>query len=288
MNLNVDEKMYKKKYLKYKKKYLLLQRGSGQPEVNSINSIMTLLSNSLKPPTYNGKPPTRRNKYDYESKKNNFNSENNTEEAKKKRLDNFKNLFGNMNQDYKKTIQGDTEFFRTVVKLNGLVLDSASNELKENRELVLDASIENPFALQFASDKLKGDKTFILDAIDTIKKKSLSSDTSLPLKFASDKLKEDRDFISKIIKINPLALQYASNELRGDRDLVLVAVKLNGFALGAASDKLKGDYDIILAAVTQTHHALKFANMGALNPREQLELKSKAINVAEKLEKTDF
>ena len=48
MNLNVDEKMYKKKYLKYKMKYLLLQRGSGLTIGQKSNSFLQQVFDSTK------------------------------------------------------------------------------------------------------------------------------------------------------------------------------------------------------------------------------------------------
>ena len=75
---------------------------------------------------------------------------------------------------------------------------------------------------------------------------------SMALQFASDKLKGDKDYVLAAVIRNGLALQYASEELKDDRDIVLAAVKENGCALQFASDELKGDKDIIvLAAATQ-------------------------------------
>ena len=48
------------------------------------------------------------------------------------------------------------------VKSNGNALEFASNELKNNREIVLMAVKSNGHAIKFVSNELKGDREIVL------------------------------------------------------------------------------------------------------------------------------
>ena len=50
------------------------------------------------------------------------------------------------------------------LKLNGCGLDTASEELKNDKEIVLEAVKNNSLAIEFASKELKCDKEVILEA----------------------------------------------------------------------------------------------------------------------------
>jgi len=86
--------------------------------------------------------------------------------------------------DYKFSIfYGDREFVLVAVKENGSTLQYASDVLKADREIVLEA-IRNSRgdALEWASNELKGDREIVLEAV---------SKYGSNLQYASDKLKAD-------------------------------------------------------------------------------------------------
>jgi len=105
--------------------------------------------------------------------------------------------------------------------------------------------------LQYASDKLKGDKDVVLLA--------LIKDSIAALFYASDKLKGDKDVVVTAVGQNGMALYYASNELKGDKDVVVTAVKQNVKSLKYASYTLQC-YDVVLAAVKENADALKYVS----------------------------
>ena len=80
------------------------------------------------------------------------------------------------------------------------------------------------------------------------------------LENASDELKGDRDVVMSAVKQHGWALEYASAELKNDRDIVMAAVKQNGWALRYASDELKNGCDIVMAAVKMDGVALMYAS----------------------------
>ncbi|TQC54492.1 DUF4116 domain-containing protein, partial [Mycoplasmopsis cynos] len=91
-------------------------------------------------------------------------------------------------------LKKDREVVLEGVKQDGFVLRYASQELKKDREIVLEAVKRNGYALQFASEELKKDKAVGLETV--------MQDYNA-LEVVSEELKKDREFISEIIKINP-------------------------------------------------------------------------------------
>ena len=152
------------------------------------------------------------------------------------------------------------------VAQNGSMLKHASGQLRSDRGVVWKACTFNGAfradLLKYASDELKGDRDFMLEAV----KQKYSS-----LPYASEQLRGDRDFMLEAVKQDSSALEYASVQLRGDRDLVLEAVKQAGQALQYASDELKGDRAIVLVAVSQrglAWRALSYASSEMKQDRE--------------------
>eukprot|EP00972_Heterocapsa_arctica_P012120 1778480-Heterocapsa_arctica.AAC.1 len=79
--------------------------------------------------------------------------------------------------------------------------------------------------LRHASEKLKGDREFILQAVEREARALLDAAhkgyyKGSVLQYASLELKGDREFILQAVKLNSSALQYASLELRSDRKLI--------------------------------------------------------------------
>jgi CxxC motif-containing protein len=138
------------------------------------------------------------------------------------------------------------------VKLDGLSLQYASDELKSDREIVLAAVAQNCYALQYASDGLRADREIVLTAV---------TKTADSLKYASDELKSDREIISVANGIsNGLTLEitrYTEKSLRSSKPYMLVELRKKGSSLEYASDELKSDREIVLAAVTQNGYALQ-------------------------------
>ena len=54
------------------------------------------------------------------------------------------------------------DFYNNALAESGLYLEWASDEIKDNKEMVMKAVTQNPGALEFASSKLKNDKDIFL------------------------------------------------------------------------------------------------------------------------------
>jgi hypothetical protein len=66
------------------------------------------------------------------------------------------------------SIQNDYNIILDLVKYDGYALDLASNKLRGDREIVLTAVKQNGLSLEYASNKLRGDKEVVLIAVNNI------------------------------------------------------------------------------------------------------------------------
>ena len=132
--------------------------------------------------------------------------------------------------------RGDFDRFLPYVKEAGCgsLLQYASEELRSNRELVLEA-IKHP---DLEIDGLdEPEYATLMECLDSdMTTKEILNDsrfgslgiygtgpTNSPLKFASKELQDDKDVVWKAITHAPHAYQYASEKLRGDPTLFALA-----------------------------------------------------------------
>lgn len=140
-------------------------------------------------------------------------------------------------------------------------------EWKNDKDVVMAAIQCNGQSLQYVSDELRNDKEVVLQAI-------FHPNPNI-LKYVSNELKDDKEVVMIGVK-NGAALQYASNRLKDDKEVVLKAVKTNGNALKYASSRLKDDEEIAECAIRQYLLAFRHAS---LNLRRNKEL---CLRIAQK------
>ena len=190
-----------------------------------------------------------------------------------------------------KKIKNDKNIVLAVMKKNGFLLEYTSDELKNDREVVIAAiSNSNGQALKYASEQLKNDREVIFTALkyssdllkhasDEIKndreiiiaalqKNASEYRSECVLKYVSDDFKNDCEIVKIAIKNSDYALRYASDKLKNDREFVMTAVKKNGHALQSASNELKNDHEIVMTAVKNSGYALQYASEQFKNDRE--------------------
>ena len=118
-----------------------------------------------------------------------------------------------------------------MVQQIGMFLKDLSEDLRDDRDVVLQALWQDSGALPFASPRLQADPEIIRAAVVGDVKKSV---------------------IERIQK-DGLFLQYVVEELKDDEDVVLAAVRQNGEALPFASPRLQADPEIMKAAQESLH-----------------------------------
>lgn len=117
-----------------------------------------------------------------------------------------------------------------------VVLDRASDGIKDNKEAVLHCVKNIGQALYHASKRLKNDEDVVLEAV---------SNDGLSLASASEIRRDDDNIVLEAVKNNGYALRFASDRLRNDKEIVKVACKNEPWAIKNASTQLRNDEDFI-------------------------------------------
>ena len=131
-------------------------------------------------------------------------------------------------------------------------LDFASFEMRDDKDVVLEAVSKNRYALFYASERLRDDKEVVLEAVRY---------NENALDYASERLKDDKDVVLGAVKDFGNALFYASERLKDDKEVVLEAVQRHGYALKFVSKRLKDDKEVVLQAVKKYGNVLGYASM---------------------------
>ncbi|MGC6404755.1 MAG: DUF4116 domain-containing protein [Candidatus Comchoanobacterales bacterium] len=140
-----------------------------------------------------------------------------------------------------------------LVSQNGLALQHAGSEtfgflfrkeqpLNNDFEVVNNAVYKNGLALQYASTDLKDNSEIVLVAVEQ---------NGLALQHASEKLKNDREMVLKAVKQNGLALEYAGDDFKNDTQVVIAAIKDQYNAWDFVGDELKSNEKFILSVLSQ-------------------------------------
>jgi hypothetical protein len=128
---------------------------------------------------------------------------------------------------------------------DGMLLRFASEELRDNQEIVIAAVKQNPMAIKFASDRVKLDETIINTALmqngDTLKflseslqnninliKLSLYNCSEEHLKFIAKHIKSNRELTLQSLEFNTSLLKYIDDiDIINDEDIVFTAINRN-------------------------------------------------------------
>lgn len=153
----------------------------------------------------------------------------------------------------------DIEFSETVhdystmleaVKLNGIALGYASDELKDNETIVSHAMKTNCWAFMHASSRLKRDKVLVIQAIEK----------NGEMLFYCPEFADDLDVAFKAIQENGANLQHVSDNLKNNKILVLKALEDNMFALKHISDNLLNNKEIAIFCLRKDEkYLIKFS-----------------------------
>lgn len=117
------------------------------------------------------------------------------------------------------------------------------NEVFSNKALLLKILLIDGELLKHASNDLKNDKEIVLTAI---------KNSYLSLQYASEALKDDKDFVMTAVKKCGLSLKFVSTRLKDDPKVVTEAIKdIRGFfahrIFAFASTRLKNNEEFILS-----------------------------------------
>lgn len=170
----------------------------------------------------------------------------------------------------------DASVWRTKVSRDWQKLATAPAAAAADRELVMDA-VQNSFgeALRYASEGLRNDRKLVLEAVRLrgtnlqYASKGLQEDVEVvrvaadqdwqALGFASEEVRSNKWLVEQVLAQSMEAFQFVSPHLCADRDLILRCARVDGVtALRYASEDLQRDPEVALEAFKQNSLALRW------------------------------
>ncbi|CAE7394308.1 LECRK53 [Symbiodinium natans] len=131
-------------------------------------------------------------------------------------------------------------------------LEFASEELKTDREFILQCVTIYASCLWCIGQHLVGDRAFMEEAIRR---------SPFALTYASDDLKGDEALVRLAVSSSPNALVGAAPRFKDMKELVLPCVTADGYSLRDMSDRMRADREVVLAALCNQPTALEFASL---------------------------
>jgi len=142
-------------------------------------------------------------------------------------------------------------FFLYICNLEGTNIKYASDELKDDIELVNIALNNNINTFQYISQNLKNNNKIIEKCIKILEFKN--KNTFILRYITSTEIKDNKDIIIKLMKYNGFELEYVSNRLRNDIDVVSAAIMnyTGAYFYGNINKSLINNKKIILLVLNQ-------------------------------------
>jgi hypothetical protein len=126
---------------------------------------------------------------------------------------------------------------RFIYNNDTLLLELCSEELKNDKDLVLQLLKVNGNNLKLATDEFKDDKKLVLAAIKS-KKESFQ--------YASSRLRDNTSLVNYILKFSPRQIKHAGSRFKEDKALVSKLLKDSPVIMNYIHEDLKNDLDILI------------------------------------------
>lgn len=126
----------------------------------------------------------------------------------------------------------------------------ADDELRENKDFVLEAITINPRGYEYISPELKKDKDILKKAVEVQAGKKPPHEnwegswSTVILADASEELKRDRGFIKEICAIDYRQAYGMADELKDDKEFILELIDIHPATFRAASEKIRSDREL--------------------------------------------
>lgn len=150
--------------------------------------------------------------------------------------------------------QGDKTVVQAAVDRDGMALQYASANLRDDYSIARAAVRSDTQAMQFVSDDLRDDPSFVYGVVKN--RESLERGTAA-LEFASERLRSDAKFMLSLNKLDSNSLFYADPKLLADGDFMRSAISANAASISFADKKLKEDRDWVRETVAKNGFAFQ-------------------------------
>jgi hypothetical protein len=151
-----------------------------------------------------------------------------------------------------KTFWNDKAFALEVLKIDGMLLEHVSTNLKGDREVVFLALSTKPYSVLYADPKFYKDRDYMGLAIERESgsamerlREPLISDVDFLLESLSRIKKSEWGGLSNIARD---VLKSVPLSLRGNKKLVISCLELNGWSIESVPEEIKYDKEILVAA----------------------------------------
>lgn len=142
---------------------------------------------------------------------------------------------------------------------NGSVINEIPPKIAKNKELIIETLNYSVIFYQNASEDLKND-------LDIVHKAVLLDPYSF--QSSSEKCKSDKDLCKEALIRNGNLLEFVSEELKNDRNLVKIAVKQSGESLKFAGQKFRGDKEIVMLSLIEYSTPIAYVSEDLLKDKE--------------------
>ncbi|WP_257292200.1 DUF4116 domain-containing protein, partial [Endozoicomonas sp. ONNA1] len=130
-------------------------------------------------------------------------------------------------------------------------LNYVSQQVRNDKELVLEAIAAHPIDLKYVGQELKGDKDVIIAAV-TRRSRSMQD--------VSPEIPDYDEVVTAVIAKRPKALKYASERIRGDKNIIKSLMNHSIVYLGYASKTLFNDREYMLDLIEHNARAFEFSS----------------------------
>jgi len=138
------------------------------------------------------------------------------------------------------SLQQSKEFLKGFFEAAGSdYFQYASEELKNDKDFVLNLIKRDVYYLDHASPKIRSDREIIILAVQL---------DGYALQFSSEELRSDNEIVKLAILSEPLAIQFASSDLRNNKELLKLAMDSDIAAIQWAGPILQNDKEIMSIA----------------------------------------
>lgn len=178
----------------------------------------------------------------------------------KQTIENFVEKFTDFDFASKlKVLASNFQTLNSAIKINGEIVQFASDTLKDNHGIMVEATKQAYTVVCLASDRLKSDRDFALITVRI---------NGLCLRELNKKFRSDLEIVSEALETSGHIFRLIDNSLKNDRKLALKAVKRNGLLLEKLNKELLEDPEILLTAVSRYPEAATFIPAHFLKNRE--------------------
>ncbi|EFC48800.1 predicted protein [Naegleria gruberi] len=138
------------------------------------------------------------------------------------------------------------EVEKIFVKAGFVNFENTSDELKDDKQFVLELTEQKRNIFSYISERLKKTWNSNKEIIRKIVKLESCNFT-----YACDELKDDKSFVLELLEQKQTIFIYVSDGLKSDKDIVKKSVKKCGYLFEYAADELKSDKEFVLELLEQ-------------------------------------